>query len=241
MSKTVQESPKPGSLVTDQIVPDKAAAVSFSDLHTTALDVAQTSAFRAGINLHSTRIINSAAPVDPGDLITHAYYVQTQQHIMSNKGDLITHDGTDQVILPVGTAGQVLSVQAAAATGIAWVNIPDNHVTQDVTFTGPWAAGITQAFYWEKFGSMSYMRMVACQGAALNLVAATAPAGSIPVAYRPATVQQNPIVIMNNSTQAAGSVILNPDGSMAIAPDSGAFGAAGNVGFYDEVLGYCLL
>jgi len=37
-----------------------------------------------------------------------------------------------------------------------------------------------------------------------------------------------------------GTITINPDGSMAIAPNSGAFGAVGNVGFYDQVLCYSL-
>jgi hypothetical protein len=238
MSQTTSETPKPGSLIADWIIPDRALATSLSDVHATALDVAGTSVFHGGINLNSTRAINSVEPVDSGDLVTWAYY-NNKRSLLNSKGDLITHDGTAQVILPVGTTGQVLMANSATSTGLQWVTIP-NHIEQDVTFSGPWAVAQTVSLFWEKFGGMCMMRIVACSGAATNLVAATAPVGSIPLLYRPVIIQQSPHVVEDNSVTVGGTITINPDGSMAIAPNSGAFGAVGNVGFYDQVLCYSL-
>lgn len=38
----------------------------------------------------------------------------------TSKGDLIVHNGADNVRLPVGTDGQVLTADSAAAEGVAW-------------------------------------------------------------------------------------------------------------------------
>lgn len=40
------------------------------------------------------------------------------------KGDILTHDGTSQVALPVGTNSQVLVADSTQATGLRWGNIP---------------------------------------------------------------------------------------------------------------------
>lgn len=38
----------------------------------------------------------------------------------TTKGDLVVHNGADNVRLPVGTDGQVLTADATAAEGVAW-------------------------------------------------------------------------------------------------------------------------
>ncbi|WP_413943350.1 tail fiber domain-containing protein [Bdellovibrio sp. HCB-162] len=40
---------------------------------------------------------------------------------VTTKGDLITHDGTNAIRLPVGTNGQVLSANSAQASGLQWI------------------------------------------------------------------------------------------------------------------------
>lgn len=44
-----------------------------------------------------------------------------------SKGDVIVHDGSDWVKLPVGTDGQVLKANSTAVDGIEWANITDNN------------------------------------------------------------------------------------------------------------------
>jgi hypothetical protein len=42
--------------------------------------------------------------------------------ILSTKGDLVTHNGTAPVRLPVGTNGQILTADSTAASGNKWAN-----------------------------------------------------------------------------------------------------------------------
>jgi len=44
------------------------------------------------------------------------------------KGDLLSHNGTTNTILPVGTSGQFLSVDPVEATGLKWVTTATNSV-----------------------------------------------------------------------------------------------------------------
>lgn len=42
---------------------------------------------------------------------------------LTTKGDLLTHDGTDNVRLPVGSNGQALVADSSTATGLSWTTI----------------------------------------------------------------------------------------------------------------------
>ncbi|XGC80230.1 tail fiber domain-containing protein [Bdellovibrio bacteriovorus] len=55
---------------------------------------------------------------------------------LTTKGDLVSNDGTNDVRLPVGTNGQVLTANSAQASGLQWVTIPSGTVT-NVSGTGP--------------------------------------------------------------------------------------------------------
>jgi hypothetical protein len=52
----------------------------------------------------------------------------------TTKGDLIAHNGTDNVRLGVGTDGQVLVANSAAATGLSWAAVP-SAATGDINLT----------------------------------------------------------------------------------------------------------
>ncbi|WP_374075324.1 tail fiber domain-containing protein [Bdellovibrio bacteriovorus] len=54
----------------------------------------------------------------------------------TTKGDLIIHDGTNDIRLPVGTNGQVLSANSAQASGVQWIT-PTNGTVTNVTGTAP--------------------------------------------------------------------------------------------------------
>ncbi|UXR64446.1 tail fiber domain-containing protein [Bdellovibrio bacteriovorus] len=54
---------------------------------------------------------------------------------LSAKGDILAHNGTNNIRLPAGTAGQVLSVDSSQAAGLKWTTIPSGTVTS-VTGTG---------------------------------------------------------------------------------------------------------
>ncbi|KYG67637.1 hypothetical protein AZI85_16690 [Bdellovibrio bacteriovorus] len=54
----------------------------------------------------------------------------------TTKGDLIVNDGTNDVRLPVGTNGQVLSANSAQASGLQWIT-PTNGTVTNVTGTAP--------------------------------------------------------------------------------------------------------
>ncbi|MEK2646274.1 tail fiber domain-containing protein [Bdellovibrio sp. BCCA] len=54
----------------------------------------------------------------------------------TTKGDLIVHDGTNDIRLPVGTNGQVLSANSAQASGLQWIT-PTNGTVTNVTGTAP--------------------------------------------------------------------------------------------------------
>ena len=41
----------------------------------------------------------------------------------TTKGDLIAYDGSDNVRLPAGTAGQVLTADSTATTGLRWASL----------------------------------------------------------------------------------------------------------------------
>ncbi|XGC80309.1 tail fiber domain-containing protein [Bdellovibrio bacteriovorus] len=55
---------------------------------------------------------------------------------VTTKGDLITRDGTNNIRLPVGTNGQVLSANSAQASGLQWIT-PTNGTVTSVTGTAP--------------------------------------------------------------------------------------------------------
>lgn len=52
----------------------------------------------------------------------------------TTKGDLIAHNGTDNVRLAVGTDGQVLVADSATATGLSWAAVP-SAATGDINLT----------------------------------------------------------------------------------------------------------
>ncbi|WP_374074559.1 tail fiber domain-containing protein [Bdellovibrio bacteriovorus] len=54
----------------------------------------------------------------------------------TTKGDLIVHDGTNDIRLPAGTNGQVLSANSAQASGLQWIT-PTNGTVTNVTGTAP--------------------------------------------------------------------------------------------------------
>ncbi|WP_374078691.1 tail fiber domain-containing protein [Bdellovibrio bacteriovorus] len=54
----------------------------------------------------------------------------------TTKGDLIVHDGTNDIRLSVGTNGQVLSANSAQASGLQWIT-PTNGTVTNVTGTAP--------------------------------------------------------------------------------------------------------
>ncbi|WP_413569389.1 tail fiber domain-containing protein [Bdellovibrio sp. HCB117] len=54
----------------------------------------------------------------------------------TTKGDLIVNDGTNDVRLPVGTNGQVLSANSVQASGLQWIT-PTNGTVTNVTGTAP--------------------------------------------------------------------------------------------------------
>ncbi|MEK2646675.1 tail fiber domain-containing protein [Bdellovibrio sp. BCCA] len=54
----------------------------------------------------------------------------------TTKGDLIVHDGTNDIRLPVGANGQVLSANSAQASGLQWIT-PTNGTVTNVTGTAP--------------------------------------------------------------------------------------------------------
>ena len=56
---------------------------------------------------------------------------------LTTKGDVLTHDGTSENRLPVGTTGQVLVVDPATANGVTWGNANVNDVDDgvEITFT----------------------------------------------------------------------------------------------------------
>ncbi|UOF00994.1 tail fiber domain-containing protein [Bdellovibrio reynosensis] len=55
---------------------------------------------------------------------------------LTTKGDLVTRDGTNNIRLPVGTNGQVLSANSAQASGLQWIT-PTNGTVTSVTGTAP--------------------------------------------------------------------------------------------------------
>ncbi|MEK2644427.1 beta strand repeat-containing protein [Bdellovibrio sp. BCCA] len=54
----------------------------------------------------------------------------------TTKGDLIAHDGTNDIRLPVGTNGQILSANSAQASGLQWIT-PTNGTVTNVTGAAP--------------------------------------------------------------------------------------------------------
>lgn len=56
--------------------------------------------------------------------------------ILTAKGDLLTHDGATDVILPVGADGFVLMADSAAADGIKWAASPASTLTFDIVSGG---------------------------------------------------------------------------------------------------------
>ncbi|WP_374075464.1 tail fiber protein [Bdellovibrio bacteriovorus] len=55
---------------------------------------------------------------------------------LTTKGDILTRDGTNNIRLPVGTNGQVLSANSAQASGLQWIT-PTNGTVTNVTGTAP--------------------------------------------------------------------------------------------------------
>ncbi|UOF01075.1 tail fiber domain-containing protein [Bdellovibrio reynosensis] len=48
---------------------------------------------------------------------------------LTTKGDLVVNDGTNDIRLPVGTNGQVLTANSAQASGLQWASLPSGTVT----------------------------------------------------------------------------------------------------------------
>jgi hypothetical protein len=59
---------------------------------------------------------------DIDELFEELFKVLGELAILTDKGDLLTHDGTNLMRLPVGTAGQVLTVDASTTAGIKWAD-----------------------------------------------------------------------------------------------------------------------
>ncbi|ASD62693.1 tail fiber domain-containing protein [Bdellovibrio bacteriovorus] len=55
---------------------------------------------------------------------------------LTSKGDILVHNGTNNVRLPAGTSGQVLTADSADANGVKWISIPTGTVT-NVAGTAP--------------------------------------------------------------------------------------------------------
>ncbi|WP_373998202.1 tail fiber domain-containing protein [Bdellovibrio bacteriovorus] len=55
---------------------------------------------------------------------------------LTTKGDIVVNDGTNDIRLPVGTNGQVLSANSAQASGLQWVT-PTNGTVTNVSGTAP--------------------------------------------------------------------------------------------------------
>ncbi|AFY02784.1 tail fiber domain-containing protein [Bdellovibrio bacteriovorus] len=55
---------------------------------------------------------------------------------LTSKGDILVHNGTNNVRLPAGSPGQVLTADTADANGVKWISIPTGTVT-NVTGTAP--------------------------------------------------------------------------------------------------------
>jgi hypothetical protein len=51
--------------------------------------------------------------------------------IPSNKAGLLTHDGSEQVELAVGTDGQILSADSSQSSGLAWINNFQHAILED--------------------------------------------------------------------------------------------------------------
>lgn len=98
-------------------------------------------AYRGGEFLkHSARVMtiigagHEPAGEAPEPLATYIDQFQDLLALMSNEGDLITHDGTDPIALPVGTPGQVMIVSPGgipawgATTGTGDVTGPSGAV-----------------------------------------------------------------------------------------------------------------
>lgn len=56
---------------------------------------------------------------------------------LTTKGDLLTHNSTDNVRLPVGTDGQVLVANSTASTGLSWANISSGGGGSNVPYYVP--------------------------------------------------------------------------------------------------------
>jgi len=72
------------------------------------------------------------------DLTTATWKEFTGTTLLTTKGDVLTHNGTIEVRLPVGTNGQVIKANSAVANGIEWgaAVAAINDIT-DVTITTP--------------------------------------------------------------------------------------------------------
>ena len=53
----------------------------------------------------------------------------------ANKGDLVSHDGSTNIALPVGTNGQVLVADSAQTTGLKWDDVPAPLTTKGDIYT----------------------------------------------------------------------------------------------------------
>lgn len=54
--------------------------------------------------------------------------------LLNTRGDLLTHDGSDPVRLPVGLDGQMLTANSTAPNGVVWNGVVVRRViTQDLT------------------------------------------------------------------------------------------------------------
>src|SRR3972149_2966828 len=70
----------------------------------------------------------SDSPNGDWKLLTHDLTIGLG--LMTNKGDILSHNGTSLEVIPVGYDGDVLSADSSTSTGLKWVNMSIQHITE---------------------------------------------------------------------------------------------------------------
>jgi hypothetical protein len=90
------------------------------------LEVTLGTTIHGDLDMNGMKITNIATPTTDTDATTKLYVDDevSALRFLSSKGDILSHDGTDQAVLTNGDAGDVLTCVPANPTGLGWAALP---------------------------------------------------------------------------------------------------------------------
>lgn len=238
----------PASVLADYIVPFRTNYITVNNSLLKAIDVSTGLTYLRGlVDMDGSRAIASLDPTNAIHMVTKSYLDFWTARLVGYKGYLRSNDGTIDTLIPsVGPSfvGEVplLTVDPTASTGVKYSAFP-TRISATAVFSGPWVPARTLTLWFSKIGNV--VAVMVPESYAAGTVPnqfMSAPAGTIPVVYRPnATMTYYTEIIHANSNQPAYYEVF-ADGSMTVKTFSagGFFNLGGNSGTLKNYMYYPL-